>query len=97
MKQKTLVILTLITIFYLLGPYLSLRAVPVIIDTTVRNQLIDHDPIIINFFPKLLEEAQAKGIAIDAPLNAHWNSNGHSLAGEIILNYLIEHDLLNKK
>ena len=44
-----------------------------------------------------IEEAQAKGIAIDAPLNAHWNSNGHSLAGEIILNYLIEHDLLNKK
>jgi parallel beta-helix repeat protein len=48
MKPKTLFLLTLLFSFYLLGSSHSLLASLIVQDTSTNNQLIFHDPIIIN-------------------------------------------------
>lgn len=49
----------------------------------------------ISNIPKTLAEAKEKGIAVDGGnFNTHWSKAGHAIAGDILLNYLVENNLL---
>lgn len=52
----------------------------------------------IHFVPNIfeaVEEAKRFGMIVDGlPFDGHWNDNGHSIAGKVILDYLIKHNLL---
>ncbi|GBE16307.1 hypothetical protein BMS3Abin15_00120 [bacterium BMS3Abin15] len=48
----------------------------------------------IKNIPDELQNARAKGIAVTGPRNPHWNNTGHSIAGKVIRDYLIENKLL---
>lgn len=46
--------------------------------------------------PEAIQAAKKSGISVDgSPYDPHWNSVGHSIVGEIILNYIIKMKLLN--
>lgn len=48
--------------------------------------------------PEAMKKAKESGIVIDgSPYDSHWNDVGHSIAGKIILDYLIETKLLDTR
>ncbi|OQY97678.1 MAG: hypothetical protein B6D35_14705 [Candidatus Brocadia sp. UTAMX2] len=50
----------------------------------------------ISGIPEAMEEAKRNGIVIDyPPYDAHWNKNGHVIAGKIILKYFIENKFIH--
>lgn len=45
--------------------------------------------------PETVEEAKQFGMIVDgSPFDGHWNDNGHSIAGKVILDYLTKNNLL---
>lgn len=57
----------------------------------------EHNIYYINNIPEAIEDAKQFGMVVDGtPYDAHWNDVGHSIAGKIILDYLVEKRLLHK-
>lgn len=50
----------------------------------------------IHSIPEAVKEAKESGLRVDgSPYDSHWNNVGHSIAGKIIFDYLIQRNLLN--
>ena len=50
----------------------------------------------IHGIPEAVKEAKESGLRVDgSPHDSHWNNVGHSIAGKIIFDYLIQRNLLN--
>lgn len=54
-----------------------------------------YDMHFIPNIPESVEEAMHFGVIVDgSPFNGHWNDNGHSIAGKVILDYVTKNNLL---
>jgi hypothetical protein len=59
---------------------------------TLSNQ---HAFLFISGIPEAIKIAKKSGIIVDgSPYDVHWNNIGHTIAGDIILNYLLDNKLI---
>lgn len=62
---------------------------------TFREICEKHGIHFIPNIPEAIEEAKQFGMIVDGlPFDGHWNDNGHSIAGKVILDYLTKNNLL---
>lgn len=77
-------------------PVVAFEVSPSYLDEELFPEICDRAGIL--FVPGVraaLDSAEAAGTPIDfSPHDGHWNSNGHAVAGERILRFLVERELL---